>query len=130
MGNPSSSTKAAERPRGRAPIMARSLTVPCTARWPAEPPGNRSGLTTKESVLKASRSPPGRVRTAASVLGRRGVVGEGRQEHGVEQGGRRLAPGAVGQGDHLVGQPGRRRRKASMRSKTAGFAAGAPGCRA
>ena len=32
--------------------MARSLTVPCTARWPADPPGKRRGLPTKESVLK------------------------------------------------------------------------------
>ena len=46
MGNPSSNTKAADRPRGRAPIMARSLMVPCTASSPADPPGNRRGWTT------------------------------------------------------------------------------------
>ena len=39
IGNPSSSTKAADSATGRAPIMARSFTVPCTARWPADPPG-------------------------------------------------------------------------------------------
>ena len=44
--NPSSMTKAADRAMGRAPIMARSLTVPCTARCPADPPGKRRGLTT------------------------------------------------------------------------------------
>ena len=44
--NPSSSTNAADRAMGRAPIMARSFTVPCTARWPTEPPGKRRGLTT------------------------------------------------------------------------------------
>jgi hypothetical protein len=43
---PSSSTKAAEMAVGRAPIMARSLIVPCTASVPAEPPGKRSGWTT------------------------------------------------------------------------------------
>ena len=36
---------------GRAPATARSLTVPFTARSPIEPPGKRSGLTTKESVV-------------------------------------------------------------------------------
>ena len=46
IGMPSSSTKAAEMAIGRAPIMARSLIVPCTARWPAEPPGKRRGFTT------------------------------------------------------------------------------------
>ena len=52
-----------------APSTARSLTVPCTARWPIEPPGKRSGCTTKESVLNASRSPPGSVSVAASGSG-------------------------------------------------------------
>ena len=101
---PSSRTKAADSARGRAPITARSLTVPCTARWPIEPPGKRSGLTTNESVLKASRSPDGRVRQAPSASGAEGVVGERVDEHGVDQGGRRLAAGAVGQGDDLVGE--------------------------
>ena len=86
--------------------MARSLTVPCTARWPADPPGKRSGLTTKESVLKARRSPDGQRKHGGVGLGGQGVVGEGRQEDGIEQGRRRLAAGAVGQGDHLVEQSG------------------------
>src|SRR5262245_16734329 len=38
---------------GMAPATARSLTVPLTARSPIEPPGNRSGLTTKLSVVMA-----------------------------------------------------------------------------
>ena len=54
-------TKAADSHCGRAPSMARSLTVPCTARCPIEPPGKERGCTTKESVLNASRSPPGSV---------------------------------------------------------------------
>src|SRR5208283_6006200 len=37
--------------------MARSLTVPLTARSPMSPPGKISGRTTKESVVKASRDP-------------------------------------------------------------------------
>ena len=38
---------------GRAPAIARSLTVPLTASSPIEPPGNRIGLTTKLSVVIA-----------------------------------------------------------------------------
>src|SRR5512144_2471597 len=38
--------------------MARSLTVPFTARSPMEPPGKNIGRTTNESVEKASRAPP------------------------------------------------------------------------
>ena len=37
--------------------MARSLTVPLTARSPIVPPGKNSGCTTNESVEKASRTP-------------------------------------------------------------------------
>ncbi len=66
MGKPSSSTNAAEIHCGTAPDMARSFTVPCTARWPIDPPGKRSGCTTNESVENASRSPDGRVSTAPS----------------------------------------------------------------
>ena len=106
IGKPSSSTNAADRASGRAPIMARSLTVPCTARWPADPPGKRSGLTTNESVLKASRSPDGSVKHGGVRLGGQCVVGEGGQENGVEQRRRRLAAGTVGQGHHLVEQAG------------------------
>src|SRR5215218_4697235 len=40
---------------GLAPAIARSLTVPLTARSPIVPPGNTIGLTTKESVEKARR---------------------------------------------------------------------------
>ena len=36
---------------GRAPDTARSFTVPFTASSPIEPPGNRIGLTTNESVV-------------------------------------------------------------------------------
>ena len=103
--------------------MARSLTVPCTARWPAEPPGKRRGLTTIGVGAERQALTRGQVEHGGVGLGRavaRAVLGcEGGEEDGVEQGGRRLAAGPVGQGDDLVAQRGRRRRKASMRPKTA-----------
>src|SRR6185437_13116898 len=46
-----------DRNSGVAPDIARSLTVPLTARSPIEPPGKNGGLTTKESVENASRRP-------------------------------------------------------------------------
>src|SRR4051794_22245786 len=51
---PSSRISARLRASGRAPAIARSLTVPLTASSPIEPPGKRSGLTTNESVVSAS----------------------------------------------------------------------------
>src|SRR3954447_13360835 len=62
---PSSRTNPQLRWDGTAPLMARSFTVPFTARWPIEPPGKNSGWTTKVSVEKASRAPP-REKTAES----------------------------------------------------------------
>ena len=38
---------------GVAPLMHKSLTVPLTARSPILPPGKKSGVTTKESAVKA-----------------------------------------------------------------------------
>lgn len=55
---PSSRMNAVESAIGRAPDIARSFTVPFTARSPIEPPGNTSGLTTNESVENASRKSP------------------------------------------------------------------------
>lgn len=45
-GNPSSRMKPALSHRGRAPHIARSFTVPFTARSPIEPPGKNNGRTT------------------------------------------------------------------------------------
>ncbi len=56
--SPSSRTSARVRATGRAPATARSFTVPFTARSPIEPPGKRSGVTTKLSVVIASSTPP------------------------------------------------------------------------
>ena len=50
---------------GFAPHMARSLTVPLTARSPMQPPGKNNGRTTYESVDMASR-PPATLTTAPS----------------------------------------------------------------
>ena len=76
IGNPSSSTNAAESASGRAPIMARSFTVPCTARCPTDAAGNCSGWTTYESVLNANRSPDGSEHGGVGLQGE-GVIGEG-----------------------------------------------------
>jgi len=54
---PSSRMKAVDSTRGVAPAIARSLTVPFTARSPIEPPGKNIGFTTKESVENAKRTP-------------------------------------------------------------------------
>ena len=66
MGKPSSRMKPALSQSGRAPHMQRSLTVPLTAILPMSLPGKNSGLTTCESVVNASRPPPGRRSRAPS----------------------------------------------------------------
>ena len=53
VGSPASSTKVTTSASARAPETARSFTVPFTASSPIEPPGKRSGLTTKLSVVIA-----------------------------------------------------------------------------
>src|SRR5690606_9575897 len=68
MPTPSSRISPQDRKAGRAPLMARSLTVPLTARSPMLPPGKNSGRTTKESVEKARRAPPSST-TAEAVRG-------------------------------------------------------------
>ncbi len=100
---PSSMTKPAESASGRAPETARSLTVPLTASSPMSPPGKKSGLTTYESVVKASRVP--------LELEQRGVaerveqrVAELLEEQPFDERPRRLAAGAVGERDELVAE--------------------------
>ena len=58
---------------GRAPAIARSLTVPLTASSPIEPPGKRSGLTTKLSEVIASRVPLTVTAPASASRGSEGV---------------------------------------------------------
>lgn len=58
IGVPSSRMKPTERKSGRAPRIARSLTVQWAASFPISPPGKKLGFTTYESVLKAVPSPP------------------------------------------------------------------------
>ncbi len=60
-----------ERYSGVAPLMARSLTVPLTARSPMLPPGKNSGRTTKESVENASRGAAQRPRRPSRPARRR-----------------------------------------------------------
>ncbi len=55
--SPSSRISAADRNNGRAPIIARSFTVPFTASSPMFEPGKNFGVTTNESVENASRVP-------------------------------------------------------------------------
>src|SRR5690349_14526312 len=67
---PSSKMNAVDRNIGVAPDIARSLTVPLTARSPIEPPGKNGGLTTNESVENASLVPPPTSSTAESPRSR------------------------------------------------------------
>src|SRR3954452_2606559 len=52
--SPSSRMRLTVSATGRAPAIARSLTVPLTASSPIDPPGKRRGLTTKASVVIAT----------------------------------------------------------------------------
>ena len=88
----------------RAPAIARSFTVPCTARWPIEPPGKRRGCTTNESVENASRSPPGSGEHGA-VAELLQLVAERLDEHRVHERGRGLAARPVRERDDLVLEP-------------------------
>ena len=81
IGSPSSRMNPALRNSGFAPLMARSLTVPLTASSPILPPGKISGLTTNESVVKASRVPSARGSTVEfGQLIEQVVVQRGREE--------------------------------------------------
>ena len=70
---PSSMMKAAASARGRAAAVARSLTVPATARRPMSPPVKRSGRTTWLSVVTAMR-PDGESTAASSSLASTGLA--------------------------------------------------------
>ncbi len=82
---------------GSAPPTARSLTVPWTASRPMSPPGKKSGRTTNESVVKASR---GRLHAVARaepdgrLILQRGehVVAERRHEQPLDQVGGQRPP--------------------------------------
>ena len=86
---------------GRAPAIARSLAVPLTASSPIEPPGKRRGETTKLSEVIASRTPPSIDGAGVAHRGER-LDTERRHQQPLDQRLRRLAAGAVGQGDLLV----------------------------
>src|SRR5664280_2855884 len=77
--SPSSRMKAAARYSGRAPHMARSFTVPLTASRPISPPGKKIGVTTNESVVKASRVSFTWNTAWSSSLSRMGLANAGRK---------------------------------------------------
>src|SRR5262249_24704126 len=66
VGVPASTMRLQRSARGTAPATARSFTVPLTARSPIEPPGKRSGRTTKLSVVIARIALPTVSRAASS----------------------------------------------------------------
>ena len=99
--NPSSTTKPAESATGCAPATARSLTVPLTASSPMSPPGKKIGLTTYESVVKASRRPV-QVEHCRVTERREQRIAELLQEQAFDERPRRLAAPAVGERDELV----------------------------
>jgi hypothetical protein len=88
--------------RGRAPHMARSLTVPHTASRPMSPPGKKSGLTTWESVVNASRAPAGAGQQRAIVARGERRVRKGRLENPLDQLLGQPAAATVGQLDFRV----------------------------
>src|SRR5690606_17090139 len=118
MGKPSSITKAAEIQAGRAPITARSFTVPWIARWPIEPPGNRSGCTTKESVLNARDSPEGSGSTAPSQRRSSSLLRNASRKTASTSAADALPPAPCAMVTTSSSRRGRRRRNASIFSST------------
>src|ERR1700693_4375350 len=104
IGNPSSMTNAADSHCGRAPDTARSLTVPCTATWPIEPPGKARRQTTKQPG--GEREPFARRCTQRRRVAElfEFVVAERLEEHRVDKRRRRLAAGTVRERHHIVEQ--------------------------
>ncbi len=78
IASPSSMMKAADSQSGLAPLIAKSLTVPFTASSPMFPPGKNSGVTTNESVVKATRAEPTSNTAWSSIFRKRGLSKAGR----------------------------------------------------
>ena len=94
---PSSRMNAVDSTAGCARAIARSFTVPLTARSPIVPPGKTMGFATYESVENARRAPPIPDRRIAHPrIGRRA---EGRQEEVLDQLARHRAATAVAHHD-------------------------------
>ena len=110
VGSPASSTKVTTRATGRAPDTARSFTVPFTASSPIEPPGKRSGVTTKLSVVIATGASRPMSTWAASPRRSPAApsVEEQRREQAFDQPAAGLAAGAVRHLDLRVAEPDRR----------------------
>ena len=94
IGRPSSRMSPAESASGRAPHIARSFTVPCTASEPMSPPGKKSGWTTNESVVKARRAPPAS-RIAPSCSSRSAGLSNAGRKSALDQPLRQAAAAAV-----------------------------------
>jgi hypothetical protein len=83
------------------------LTVPLTASSPIEPPGKRSGLTTKLSVRHRQTRALDLDDAGVAELGERATgLGECRHEQSLDQRLRGLAAGAVGERDLGVAEAG------------------------
>ena len=124
IGKPSSSTNAAASPSGRAPITARSFTVPFTARSPTDPPGNRRGCTTNESVVMASAFTAGQTEaTAASVCAASGPLPNAGRNTDSSSAADDLPPAPCARVTTSSCSRGVRRPKAATRSTTASSAA-------
>ena len=94
VGRPASRTKVTTRASALAPETARSFTVPLTASSPIEPPGKRSGFTTKLSVVIAICAPL--MSTVRGIAERfRGSAEKKRSEQAFDQPAAGLAAGAV-----------------------------------
>ena len=119
-GRPSSMMNASDRTSGRAPPMARSLTVPLTASSPMSPPGKNSGVTTYESVVKATRTsgasgPPTGTTAWSSSSARAGLDSAGSTISSINWAVRR-PPRAVAH-QHAVGAGERHRAAGAQQAK-------------
>ena len=99
--------------------MARSLTVPFTARSPILPPGKNSGCTTYESVVKARRA-PATAQHRAVMLRIAQRARERRPEDAVDQLLRQPAAAAVREQDPVFGS----RRKRALETHEDTLASG------
>ena len=88
--------------------------MPCTASEPMSPPGNSSGATTKQSVVKASRAPSAS-RMAPSWRAASDVVREARPQQRLEEARRGAGAGAVGERDAVAVSAGAGHSGASSR---------------
>ena len=95
VARPASRMKVTTSASALAPETARSFTVPLTASSPIEPPGKRSGLTTKLSVVMATRAPLRFEVSGVAQAARVEAAEEQRREQPFDQPAAGFAAGAV-----------------------------------